>query len=96
MNEEFAGDILNLSWNIYENLVLKDHYEFSIKQIENAIKTYFKNLEKYRSYSNLNSIEELSEDFTRIGLKTRFSYMFHDRLSISPANSSFINRSLRL
>jgi len=70
MNEEFAGDILNLSWNIYENLVLRDHYEFSIKQIENAIKTYFKNLEKYRSYSNLNSIEELSEDFTRIGLKT--------------------------
>lgn len=38
MNEEFAGDILNLSWNIYENLVLRDHYEFSIKQIENAIK----------------------------------------------------------
>ena len=70
MEEEFAGDILNLSWKIYENLVLIDHYEFPLKQIENAIKTYFRNLEKYRSYSNLNSIDEIAEDFKKIALKT--------------------------
>ena len=31
MNEEFAGDILNLSWNIYENLVLMDSTDNIIK-----------------------------------------------------------------
>lgn len=70
MKEEFAGDILNLAWKVYEQLVMGEHYEFSIKDVEHAIKSYLRNMEKYRSYSNINSTEEISTDFKNIAMKT--------------------------
>ncbi len=59
--QEFSGDVDNLSWPLYNSLVLKHGYEYSYSEIREAVVNILTSFDKYRTYSTADDTTEIAE-----------------------------------
>ena len=83
ITEEFSGDVDNLSWPIYDSLVLKHGYEFSYSDIREAVTDILTSFEKYRTYSNAGNTEEITKQLLNVagGSEDTIPYILSDHVS---------------
>ena len=60
IQKEFSGDVDNLSWPIYDSLVLKHGYEYSYSEIRETVVDILTSFEKYRTYSTSGHTAEIA------------------------------------
>ena len=81
--EEFSGDVDNLSWPIYDSLVLKHGYEFSYSEIRGAVTGILTSFEKYRTYSTPGNTVEIAKQLLNVaaGRDDSIPYILSDHVS---------------
>lgn len=83
IRDEFSGDVDNLSWPIYDALVLKHAYEYSYSEIRAAVEHILASFENYRTYSTEGDAGEIARHLAEVsgGGINSIQYILSDHVS---------------
>lgn len=70
LKEEFSGDVDNLSWPLYESMVLNHGYEFSYSEIRESVEKLLASFEVYRTYATIDDASDLSDHLRTVTKKS--------------------------
>ena len=81
--QEFSGDVDNLSWPVYNALVLEHGYEYSYSEIREAVINILTSFEKYRTYSTAHDTTEIAEHLlnSEVGSDNSIARVLSDHVS---------------